>query len=119
MASIGFDNVTENSITVGVTDLDTGWRNGTRTVYWYMKAGSSASSSSYDKRSTATLRDGASNGAWVTFSNLEPDTRYAFYCEIEDSSGNLLISLDDTEYTLAPKIDASIRSFSLSSLDVG
>lgn len=84
-----------------------------------MKAGSSASSSSYDKRSTATLRDGASNGAWVTFSNLEPDTRYAFYCEIEDSSGNLLISLDDTEYTLAPEVDASIRSFSLSSLDVG
>lgn len=95
MASISVYDSTPYSLMLFLTNLDTDWANGTRTVNWYLgyAGGSVPTATDYYKCDTGnSLADGESFSDTVTFSGLSSNTRYYVLCEVYHGT-TLLASL--------------------------
>ena len=82
MATISVSSITENSVTVYLDSLDTSWANGTRSVYWYLRADSIPTANNWTQLKQASLSNGVSSGGTATFSNLSANKKYGIYCTI-------------------------------------
>lgn len=82
-AWISVESTTEDSVTLYLSNLDTNWQSGERTVYWYIGYPENFPTEEiYYQSGTATLYDGADSGGHITFTGLEADTEYGIYCTI-------------------------------------
>ncbi len=92
MAYISTVSTTPSSITVMVSDLDTSWANGTRTIEWYLNG---------TYKSSSSLANGASSSDTKSFTNLSPSTQYTVKVVIKYSGGTLA-TLTSYVYTDEP-----------------
>ena len=108
---ISVDSVTENSVTLYLSNLDTNWSNGTRTVYWYIGyPENDVTVDNYYQSDISFLEDGEAEGGYVTFYYLDADTNYHVYCEVY--RGDTFLADDETQFVTASKEYPSMEKWS-------
>lgn len=102
---ITYGEPTESRIRVRLTDLDTGWSNGTRYCYWYISDSGYPDPDTDDYYRRTSLSDGAEESGTVSFTGLDPDTKYYIVCDVWRTDTDRRITyFRHTEYTAEPEI---------------
>lgn len=95
MAYISVTGTTENSISVRMNGLDTGYGRADRVCRWYLDG-------SY--KGTSSLGANISSGGAYTFRSLKSGTRYEISVEITAPGWTNTVNLSTTASTSAPKV---------------
>ena len=85
MAGISVGATTSSSFELFISNLDTSWGNGTRTVWWHIgspNGGIPTENNYYDIKQGKSIENYASSGGHVKFYGLESGTRYGVLCQI-------------------------------------